>query len=418
MKVGLLFVNAALCLGLAGLSMAQPANLTTSTIIPQSSIALPADAGVWAHTNVQVVAPAESLSGVTPAVSGPPFAGYFYQTPASIACIYGLVATSSICNPNTVFTNPSGGSKAIAIVDAYDDPNAAHDLASFSAQFGLPPANFQVVYATGVRPPPDSTGGWELEESLDIEWAHAMAPSAQIYLVEAASNSLTDLFTAVQVASRLVAAAGGGEVSMSWISGEFEGETAWDIYFNTPTVVYFASSGDAPGVNYPSASPYVVSAGGTTLSMSLMNGSFQGELVWDETGGGLSRYEATPVYQAGISGLNGARGTPDISFDANPSTGVWVYNSNLLNGMGGPANPWWIVGGTSVSAPSLAGIVNAAGHFYSSSTVELTEIYNLSLPSSFKDITSGACGLYASNQAKPGYDLCTGEGSPRGYKGK
>jgi subtilase family serine protease len=152
--------------------------------------------------------------------------------------------------------------------------------------------------------------------------------------------------------------------------------------------------------------------------MNLSNGSFQGELVWEQTGGGLSFYEATPSYQARIAGLNGARGTPDISFDANPNTGVWVYDSIPLNGIGGPSSPWWIAGGTSVSSPSLAGIVNAAGHFYPSSTVELTDIYDLSLPGAFKDITSGACGRYDSNQAELGYDLCTGEGSPRGYKGK
>jgi subtilase family serine protease len=94
-------------------------------------------------------------------------------------------------------------------VDAFDDANAATDLAIFSSQFGLPAANFTKVFASGVKPPQDPTGGWELEASLDIEWAHAMAPSARIILVEAASNSLSNLLAAETVAANLVAAAGG-----------------------------------------------------------------------------------------------------------------------------------------------------------------------------------------------------------------
>ena len=135
-----------------------------------------------------------------------PFAGYAYETPASLACVYGMVAHTHGCNPNSTTTNSSGGSETIAIVDAFDDPNAAADLAFFSAQFGLPysDSKFKVVYEGGSAPPVDPTGGWELEESLDIEYAHAMAPHAMIYLVEANSNSDDDLFTAVIEASNLV----------------------------------------------------------------------------------------------------------------------------------------------------------------------------------------------------------------------
>src|SRR5208282_5507288 len=121
-----------------------------------------------------------------------------------------LVKTVTGCNPNTVATNPSGGAKMIAIVDAYDAPNAARDLAAFSTQFGLPAANFQTVYASGAKPAWDP--GWEFEESLDVQWAHAMAPGAKIVLVEAASNSFSDLMKAEDVASAMVNAAGGGEV--------------------------------------------------------------------------------------------------------------------------------------------------------------------------------------------------------------
>src|SRR2546422_10236220 len=168
-----------------------------------------------------------------------PVPGFVAETPASLGCVYFLVSTRvSGCNPLTATVNPAGGSKVIAIVDAFDDPNAATDLAKFSAQFGLPAANFSKVFASGTKPPQDPTGGWELEESLDIEWAHAMAPSARIILVEAASNSLTNLLAAETKAATLVAAAGGGEVSNSWGGGEFSGETSLDSHFIQSGVVF------------------------------------------------------------------------------------------------------------------------------------------------------------------------------------
>jgi len=122
-----------------------------------------------------------------------------------------------------------------------------------------------VVYAGGSAPPVDPTGGWELEEALDIEYAHAMAPHARLYLVEAASNYDSDLFAAIQVANNLVVCGrtsscplgsrGRGEVSMSWGGGEFPQEASLDGYFTAPGVVYFAAAGDYPGVIYPCASP-------------------------------------------------------------------------------------------------------------------------------------------------------------------
>ncbi len=154
-----------------------------------------------------------------------------------------------------VTLNPSGGSRAIAIVDAYDNPNAYVDLQNFSAQFGIAPitpSSFQVVYAPAggatpgscsgpaTQPPSAAAYGWDVEESLDVQYAHAMAPHARLYLVEAQSNYDTDLYCAVSVASTLVAAAGGGEVSISWGGGEYPGETSVDPVFTTPKVVYFA----------------------------------------------------------------------------------------------------------------------------------------------------------------------------------
>jgi hypothetical protein len=227
-------------------------------MLPPSSIRNEADTS-HAYTNLQINEQFRAVSGglkPNPANVGPPFPGLFYQTPASLACNYELVAKSSGCNPNVVTLNPSGGGKAIAIVDAYDYVNAIADLQTFSTQFGLTPispSSFQVVYASkgGSTPgscagsatkPPTATGtGWDIEESLDIEYTHAMAPAATLYLVEAQSNSFVDLLCAVTTASQLVQAAGGGQISMSWGSGEFSSETSFDSVFTASKVVYFAS---------------------------------------------------------------------------------------------------------------------------------------------------------------------------------
>ena len=381
-------------------------------ITPESNIEHAGDAGVRAHTNVRLFMP----TGGQPLI-GPPVAGSHYDTPGSIACLYRLVVVTAGCNPNTALAVPTGGSKAIAIVDAYDYPEAASDLANFSAQFGLPftSSNFQTVFAAGFRPPPDPSGGWELEEALDIEWAHAMAPNAKIFLVEAASNSLSDLLQAESVASLLVAAAGGGEVSNSWGGSEFSTETSLDSAFTTSGVAYFASSGDTPGTSWPGVSPNVVSVGGTTISRNASTGDFQHENTWAEAGAGKSRYESRPTFQNGVMNIVGTkRGVPDVSADANPTTGVYVLDTHQFQG--GPGG-WFVVGGTSLASPLVAGIVNLAGHFANSSQAENSTIY-LSGSAGFNDITDGDCDVYSSREASTGFDLCSGNGSPKGVSGK
>jgi len=227
---------------------------------PASSIAHAGEKGLRAHTHLQVFVPEQAVAPF----AGPPFAGLGFETPASLACVYSLVPRTSSCNPNVVTTNPTGGFGAIAVVDAFHYPTALTDLRTFSAQFGLKAPNLTVVFASGTKPAQDPSGGWELEAALDLEWAHAMAPDAKLFLVEARSNSFSDLLAAERVAGNLVASAGGGEVSNSWGGDEFATETSFDSTFTAPGVVYFASSGDQPGVQYPAASPNVVAAGGTT----------------------------------------------------------------------------------------------------------------------------------------------------------
>jgi len=203
---------------------------------------------------------------------------------------------------------------------------------------------------------------------------------------------------------------------MSWSGSEFSNEASNDAYFQNNNVVYFASSGDTGGVNgYPSVSPFVVSAGGTTINRSPANpsGTFVSETGWSGSGGGPSQFEPKPSYQSGVANTDPTqRSAPDFSFDADPNTGVSVYDSTRCQGLSG----WLVFGGTSVSSPSLAGIVNLAGHFAASSTSELTTIYtNRANTADFRDIVSGTAGSFS---AGPGYDFVTGVGSNQGTTGK
>lgn len=409
----------------------KPSRATGPVVIPLSSHANPEDKGVRAHTNVRFTIP----EGIAPS-EAPPASGFAYETPASLACLYRVVKPTKACNPNSTTVTPSGGSRRIAIVDAYDDPNAADDLELFSMQFGLPysASRFHVVHVGGKTPPVDPSGGWELEEALDIEYAHAMAPNATLYLVEAQSNSNTDLFKAVDVASNLVACAktttcpkgssGKGEVTMSWSSDEYSGEKSLDSHFKTPGVVYFASSGDNPGTAYPCVSPDVVCVGGTSIARDDSTGDFLREIAWSEGGGGVSSYEKIPGFQSEITSiskqLSGYRGVPDVAADANLLTGVWIYDSYPYS----PCNyypcsapsivlDWGVAGGTSVASPVIAGITNAADHFAASSSAQLSEIYANRTKGYFNDITYGACGVYSGTFAVSGWDQCTGNGSPK-----
>lgn len=380
-----------------------------TVVIPESSIERPGDAGVRMHTNYFMYAPDANVSPDTP----PP--GITVETPGSIACIYDLVSSPvSGCPVATATALPTGGSETIVLVDAYDDPSAKADLSTFSAEWGLPTASFSVQYATGKKPANACTAGWEVEEALDVQWAHAMAPNANIVLMEAASNSTTDMFAAVLAANAYIATHGGkGEVSMSWGSSEWSLEGLNDVFMLQPDVVYFASSGDSPGVIYPSASPMVVSSGGVRIDRD-SSGDYTKQVgtttCGTGCGGGKSAYEAIPSYQTGVASIVGTkRGTPDLASDSSSDSPVWVYDSSCKDA-------WLEVWGTSVAAPTLAGIVNAAGHFNSSTNAELTTVYNNRNNSSyFTDITSGSC---SGHSAKAGYDLCTGVGVDKAYKKK
>jgi subtilase family serine protease len=334
-------------------------------------------------------------------------------TPALLRSAYGLDSVS--------FSNGAvkgtGKGQTIAIVDAFDDPFILSDLATFSRKYGLPvlaptstpavngptstAASTITVYNLAG---PATDPGWNQETALDVEWAHAVAPDANIILVEAASASTRDLIAAVNGAKGIAEVTA---VSMSWGSAEFAGQTAYDGVFTTPAghkgITFLASAGDSgAGAEWPASSPNVVSVGGTSLTVGA-SGSRLGETYWSGTGGGTSRYEPEPTYQAARQST-GHRSGPDVAAVADPNTGVLIIS-------GGQTLQ---VGGTSLGSPVWAGLVSLANQgralagqgSLDGPTQTLPKLY-AAPAGSFNDITTGP-----GTRATAGYDTATGLGSP------
>lgn len=343
-------------------------------------------------------------------------------SPSAIQSVYSLSGLSPSSN--------AGAGQIIAIVDAFHDANALSDLNTFNAQYGYPQlstcTSLSQSGACFMQSDPEgrtkANSGWILEESLDIEWAHAEAPGAKIVLVEAASNSNANLFGAVTFANSI----GANEVSMSWGGGESTGEASFDSDMARAGTFYTASAGDSGhGAEYPAASPNVIAVGGTTLNgcSGTSCAGFSSETTWSGSGGGASADEAIPASQSGytgpvsgastISGLTAShRGIPDISFEANPNTGVSVFDSTTVSGQSG----WFTIGGTSVGAPDWAGILAAGAAAGKTALQGNAAIYSGGFSSNLRDITSGTNGTCGTDcTAGAGYDLVTGLGSPVNY---
>jgi hypothetical protein len=341
-------------------------------------------------------------------------------TPAQVRHAYGIDSITF----EKGLVQGDGTGQTIAIIDAYDDPNIKSDLLAFDKQFGLADPVFTRVAqdgstnypgvdkGTGVSGNPGyrAPGSWETETALDVEWAHAAAPAAKILLVEATSDSDSDLYTAVDYARTQP---GVVVVSMSWGKAEWPSEASLDSHFTTPAghaaITFVASSGDAGTIQYPAASPNVLSVGGTNLTLDAAN-NIQSETGWNGSGGGISPYEPRPGYQNGFySGTT--RANPDVAYDA--GVGFSVYDSYN----NGTTSPWSSIGGTSAGAPQWAALIAIADQGLAlrgvpsldGPTGVLPLIYQM--PSIvFNDITSGSNKYYT---AGSGYDKVTGRGTPQ-----
>jgi subtilase family serine protease len=384
-------------LALSGLTVAAPAGAQPaahgSHISVTRSCAAPAKPGIMACNALKVTTGAVARPATAAAPSG--------YGPADLRSAYALPSTG-------------GSGQTVAIVDAYDDPNAASDLAAYRAQYGLPPCTtangcFKKVSQSGSTTSlPAADAGWAEEESLDLDMVSATCPSCHILLVEASSASMSNLGTAVNRAVTM----GAKFVSNSYGGGESSADTSYDSsYFNHPGVAITVSAGDsAYGAEYPAASKYVTSVGGTALRRSSTTRGWT-ETVWktnstEGTGSGCSRYDAKPTWQkdTGCS----KRTIADVSAVADPATGVAVYDT-----YGGDPG-WEVFGGTSASSPIIASVYALAG---TPSTGSTPASFPYAHTSSLNDVTSGNNGSCSPSYlctAGAGYDGPTGLGTPKG----
>ena len=418
-------VATALAFG-AALALAGVAEATAASAASTASAPAPASASSAAKHDYKAVCADEAVghmhcdalertnvqrhvqaSGAHAAADSSAVSGY---GPSDLQSAYSLASAAAA----------DGSGETVAVVDAYNDPDADSDLSTYRSEFGLPACTeangcFKVVSQTGstTKLPKNAptSDDWTGEESLDVDMVSAVCPLCDIDLVEANSDSDANLGTAVNEAVSL----GAGYISNSYGGSESSSETSEDSeYYDHPGTVITASAGDSSyGVEYPAASPYVTAVGGTSLSTA-DNSRGWTESVWDTsstegTGSGCSAYESQPSWQTalGLSGC-GNRIVADVSAVADPNTGVAVYDT--ANGNGG----WNVYGGTSAASPIIAATYALAGTPGSSDN---PAEYPYNDPSALYDVTSGStstCDPSYLCTAETGYDGPTGLGTPDG----
>ena len=299
------------------------------------------------------------------------------------------------------------GTATIAIVDAFGYANAETDLATYRAQFGLPPCTtangcFRKLNQAGQPSPlPADNISWSQETALDLDMASAICPGCKLLLIEANSNSVDDLSTAVATAGQL----GAHAISNSYGADERRSFATYEPRYNIPGVAVTVSAGDSGyGAQFPASSPHVVAVGGTSLTRA-SNPRGWSETVWNGTGSGCSTVFAKPSWQTD-SGC-GKRTVGDVAAVADPNTGVAVYGPGSTGKSG-----WYVFGGTSAAAPIIAaayaingGPVNHAADVYSQATA-------------LNDVAAGSNGFCKKGSylctAAGGYDGPTGLGTPNG----
>ena len=329
--------------------------------------------------------------------------------PSSLQAAYNL----------TLAAAASGKDQTVAIVDAYDDPDAESDLAVYRAQYGLPPCTtangcFDKVNQEGEASPlPAAAGttGWATEESLDLDMVSAICPNCHILLVEADNNLFDNMGTGVDSAVAL----GSQFVSNSYAGPEASGDTAYNAYYDHPGVVVTVAAGDSGyGAEFPAASPYVTAVGGTELTVNKAAARGWAEQVWgngtsgtdgDGTGSGCSAYEAKPSWQTDTGCAD--RTVADVAADADPDTGAAIYDSYDQSG-------WLEVGGTSEATPIIAATyalagTPGAGDSPAEYPYEHTgQLYAVAAGS------NGSCSPVYLCNGGPGYNGPTGNGTPDG----
>ena len=316
--------------------------------------------------------------------------------------------------------------QTIGIVDAYDDPDLEQDLAVYDREFSLPECTtangcFAKLNQSGQSAPlPTTNGEWAMEESLDVEVAHAICESCRVLIVEAESNGTG----ALQAAENTAVLAGATGISNSWAGAEPETDSA---AFDYPGIAITAAAGDdgylnwdAPAVaergsvEYPASSPHVVSVGGTRLLLGPRS-EWAGETVWNSgdgaTGGGCSTSFAAPPWQQSLGdwdavGCGTSRAVADVAADGDPYTGAAVYDSTPWDG---EVLGWLTVGGTSLSSPLIAATFALAGGGESLSGYSAENLYEGALadPGAFHDVTSGSNGECAQPPGPTGESGCT-----------
>jgi subtilase family serine protease len=378
----------------AGAGAAAPPNLPPQALLPNRFVcATPGPDVTACHARVITDSAGKPLASNGPVGYGPAQFQTAYSLPSSTA----------------------GAGQTIGIVDAYNDPTAESDLATYSSTFGLPACTaangcFKKVNQTGGTSYPSSNGGWALEISLDIQVAHAACPNCKILLVEASSNSFANLLAAEDYAT-----AHATVVSNSWGGSESSSETGYDSHFNRSVPITVSSGDSGYGVEYPASSQYVTAVGGTTLKLG-GNNTRSSETAWSGAGSGCSAYEPKPSWQFDTGCAR--RTVADVSADADPNTGAAVYDSTryctflFFNCTTG----WYQVGGTSLAAPLVASVYALAGN--SGSTTYGSFPY--AHAGSLFDVLSGSngsCGGGYLCTARAGYDGPTGLGAPNGTGG-
>ncbi len=311
------------------------------------------------------------------------------------------------CDLQAAYLLPSttaGVGKTVAIVDAYDDPNAEADLAVYRAAYGLPPCTtangcFRKVNQSGGTTYPRANIGWAEEISLDVDMVSAVCQNCHILLVEASTNSTTNLIAAEATAGRL----GADAISNSWGAGESSSEATWDNSLPANVTITASAGDNGYGPSWPAASPKVVAVGGTKLVADTSSRGWS-ETVWTGTGSGCSKYESKSSWQTDTGCSKRTIG--DVAAIADPATGVVVYDH-----YGEPG--WMAFGGTSVSSPLIASVYALAGNSKTATAGQMP--YNT--PSGLYDVTSGSNGSCSPAYlctGQPGYDGPTGLGTPNG----